>query len=205
MQLSPVLIHAQSISPSLAQSVLPETRRLILTGWGESWYWCSRVRASFSRWYVRPEIKNLLRCNHRAAQSNPVSFIYSCPFFSFFYFHLSPTLWLFPFFPVCSYILSFSILSSLTVFNLTPSNSTGTVCIHNIYILAILPHIDLPHKLCDWTDSSFTEMDLSAELDKSEHTDCSALRTSKRSQSWTIRPSQMEFLANTDTWTLVAG
>ena len=46
-----------SISPPLAQSVLPTTQRLILTGWGESWYWCGRVRASSSTWYVRTEMR----------------------------------------------------------------------------------------------------------------------------------------------------
>lgn len=47
-------------------------------------------------------------------------------------------------------------------------------------------HILIYHT--NWTGTSFTKTDLSAELDKSPHnTDCSALQTSKRSQSWTIR------------------
>lgn len=53
---------------------------------------------------------------------------------------------------------------------------------------------------------SFTKIDLSALLGKSPHnTDCSALWTSNTSQSWAIRHSQMASVANTGTWTLVAG
>lgn len=177
--------QVEFINPSLYWYVPPTTLRLILKGWGESWYWCTRVKASFSRWYVRTEIKNLLRWEMLPGeQSNPISSIYSFPVFPFLYFHLSPTVqspmiicFLFYLTPACCcHKFAFSIPSSVTVYNLTPSNSIGIVCTHNIFGWLI----DSPHKLCNWTGTSFNKIDSSAELGKTLHnTDCAALWTSK--------------------------
>lgn len=79
-------------------------------------------------------------------------------------------------------------------------------CLHthtHAHGLAIALHIDSPQRL---NVTASPKIDLSARLDKSPHyTDCSALWTSNTSQSWAIRLSQMVSVANTGTWTLVAG
>lgn len=143
--------------------------------------------------------EKMLKFNHSAPlpgeQSNPTSSIYSSAFFSFslFNFHIPYTLKVFVVF-----------LTKLRFVVIKNEPLCLSICIYTIFMDWQSFHILIYHT--NWTGTSFTEMDLSALLDKSPHnTDCSALCTSKRSQSWTIRLSQMESVANTDSRTLVAG
>lgn len=162
--------------------------KLLLTGWGESWHLCRRVKVYFSRTEIKiwqSAITELFS----AEQSKPDSAIYSCPIFSFFYFQPRRSLMI-----MSLLFLSYNLfLSYKTFFHsvLLPHFESDSLWGRGLFaymyyrssVWVILLQIDSPH----WSKNVFAkneiaQFQLSAEL-----------VVFKEQQRWAMKLSQWGF------------